>query len=135
MRWQVRHTRAVVWRNILTTSLAISSSLQRLEDTTKTIDTGVRDIKDFLQRLEMRAQTVPVLSALGTKDSDTMINFSRRCMEAAEISQPWTAISVEDWIKAGRWWRLKVEDQLVPSSCAEARGLTTGGTGTWSFVQ
>jgi hypothetical protein len=104
---------------MLTTSLAISSSLQRLEETTKTIDAGVREIKTFLQRAEMRARSVPVLSALGTEDSEAMINFSQRCMVAAEASQPWTAISIEDWIKAGRWWLLKVENQLVPLSRPE----------------
>jgi len=114
---------------MLMTSLAISSSLQRLEDTTKTIDTGVREIKTILQQTEMRARSVPVLSALGTGDSEAMINFSQRCMVAAEASRPWTDIGIEDWIKAGRWWLLKVESQPVPLSCPEARGLTTGGTG------
>jgi hypothetical protein len=115
---------------MLTTSLAISSSLQRLEETTKTIDVGVREIKTFLQRLEMRAWSVPLLSALGTEESEAMINFSQRCMLAAEVSQSWTSISIEDWIKAGWWWLLKVEDQPIPLPCQEVHGLTTGGAGT-----
>jgi hypothetical protein len=100
---------------MLKTTLAISSSLQRLEDTTKTIDAGVRELKSLLQRAEMRARSVPVLSALRTEDSIAMINFSQRCMEAAEVSQTWEKISVDDWIKAGRWWLLKVDTSQHPN--------------------
>ena len=29
-------------------------------------------------------------------------------MKSAEISGPWAAIGIDQWIQAGRWWLLKV---------------------------
>jgi len=49
-----------------------------------------------------------MVSALDSADSAAKIDFSQRCMQAAKSSQRWTVIGIEDWIKAGRWWLLKV---------------------------
>lgn len=91
---------------------AIRSSLQRLEATTQSIDAGVQEIKTFLKRAQAGDLLLPVASALADADSMARIDFSRRCMEAAETAQRWTAISIEDWIKAGRWWLLNVRFNL-----------------------
>jgi hypothetical protein len=92
----------------LATDLGCSSSLQRLESTTNSIDAGVQEIKSFLKRADTGMALPPVASAPSTVDSSVRIGFSERCMKAAEISQRWTAIGIEDWIRAGRWWLLRV---------------------------
>jgi hypothetical protein len=97
--------------HMLTALLECSSSLQRLEDTTNSIDVGVQEIKTFLKRTDTRKLSPPLALAPDAVDSSARVDFSEKCMKAAEISQRWTAIGIEEWIKAGRWWLLRVRIQ------------------------
>ncbi|KAA8911289.1 ankyrin repeat-containing domain protein [Sphaerosporella brunnea] len=86
-----------------------NSSLQRLQSATKKIDDGVNEIKGFLQRRD----SLPTLSNNLPGDTGLIrISMSQRFMKVAEVSQSWSAIGIEDWIHAGRWWLLKSQMEL-----------------------
>ncbi|KAF8459290.1 hypothetical protein BDZ91DRAFT_700866 [Kalaharituber pfeilii] len=89
-----------------------NSSLQRIENTTKAIDDGIHQLKGFIQqgRKGSLSPNPPVVSVPCNVDDFDSVAFSEQCMLAAEASQPWTAISIADWIKAGRWWLLRVRN-------------------------
>ncbi|KAF8453062.1 hypothetical protein BDZ91DRAFT_686858, partial [Kalaharituber pfeilii] len=97
-----------------------NSSLERIERSTKAIDAGVQELKVFLQSAQAGSLSPnpPLVSAQpgsGVANFDKLA-FGEQCMRSAEILQPWTTIGIEDWIKAGRWWLLKVSDFLL---CAQ----------------
>lgn len=100
-----------------------SSSLQRIEKNTKALDDGLQEVKEFLQIAQSATLSpvkAPVLSATCAIDKSTKIAFSERCMRAAEISQRWIAIGIEDWIKAGKWWLLMARMQLQRAPVGES---------------
>lgn len=82
-----------------------SSSLRSVETTTRRIEDAVTGIKD---KLTSGPLALPVASGPSTLDKFTLLSFSEQCFKAAEITQRWTAIGIEEWIKAGRWWIMKV---------------------------
>lgn len=83
-----------------------SSSLQRLEETTRRIGDGVDEIKSFLYRAD--TGELPVVSAPSGVDRVSRLRFSEKCLEAAEISHRWFMIGIQEWINVGRWWFLRV---------------------------
>jgi hypothetical protein len=85
-----------------------SSSLEQLESTAHSIEAGVQEIKCFLKHIDTGKVSLPVESAPDTVDGSAGIPFSEQWMKSAEVSQRWTAIGIEDWIRAGRWWILRV---------------------------
>lgn len=90
-----------------------SSSLQRIENTTKTIDDELQKLKTFLKRAQSGTlvPNAPVATA-SVLDKSSRLAFSAQCMKAAEISHRWLAIGIDEWIKAGRWWLLRAHFEL-----------------------
>lgn len=84
-----------------------SQSLENLAAITALIESVVQSIK---QSNVYPADThqIPVAKQPATFDTMTLLDFSQKCFEVVEISQRWIAIGIEDWIKAGRWWLLRV---------------------------
>ncbi|KAF8460107.1 hypothetical protein BDZ91DRAFT_833254 [Kalaharituber pfeilii] len=87
------------------------SSLQRIEKATHEIDNGLRELKGYLRRVPT-GSLAPSLTAPAAPDTFFRNTFSERCMKLAQVTQPWTAIGVEEWIKAGRWWLLRAGAEL-----------------------
>ena len=75
----------------------------------------VDKIQDMINALPV---SNPMLSAIEEKRS--RITLSQAFMREAEKARPWTAISFNDWLSAGRWWLLKAQSKLY----TEATSLT-----------
>lgn len=89
-------------------NLTISSSLQRIESTTKSINDGLHHLTAHLRR----AQTIAPIATASTLDDSARIAFSAECMKGAEIAHRWLTIGVDEWIRAGRWWLLKAQFEM-----------------------
>jgi len=93
--------------------IKFSSSLQRIERTTQSIETGLEQLKIFLRRAEtgnLHAKA-PLLSSSAVEVS-ARIQFNEQCMKAAEVSQRWFAIGIDEWLNAGMWWLLMAKTDL-----------------------
>jgi hypothetical protein len=91
--------------------------LKRIESSTKALEANVLDIKDCI-RASVRNQSnqssiPPIVSVVG--DEVFKVSLSAAFMKHAESSQPWSSIGVDLWIRAGRWWLLKVS----PCRCCQ----------------
>ena len=75
---------------------------------------NVDRIQDMINALPV---SNPMLSAVEERRSQ--ITLSQAFMKEAEKLRPWTAISFDDWLAAGRWWLLKAQSKLY----AEASSL------------
>jgi hypothetical protein len=42
-------------------------------------------------------------------DEAFKFSFSETLMTYAEALQPWSTIGLDQWVRAGRWWLLKVQ--------------------------
>lgn len=71
------------------------------------IENAVLEIRN---RVNTGSFAFPIVVSLTPNAVGNMerISFGQKCFQAAEIWQRWTAIGIEDWIKAGRWWVLRV---------------------------
>jgi hypothetical protein len=93
---------------------ASSSSLNRIESSTRAIETDVTEIKDYIRasfRIKDNQSSEPPLVSV-VDDEVFKISLSATLMKNAEVSQPWSAIGVDQWIQAGKWWLLKVGSDL-----------------------
>ena len=68
---------------------------------------NVDTIKELINALPV---SNPLLSAIEEKRSQIIL--SQAFMKEAEKLRPWTAISFDDWLAAGKWWLLKAQMQL-----------------------
>ncbi|KAI9772340.1 MAG: hypothetical protein M1840_001089 [Geoglossum simile] len=99
--------------NLLLTSVG-NSSLNRIESSTRALETDVTEIKGYI-RASSRTQgnqssEPPLVSVAG--DEIFRISLSAALMKNAEVLQPWSAIGIEQWIQAGKWWLLKSQMEL-----------------------
>ena len=83
-----------------------NSSLQRIETATKTLESDVRAIKDYVS--SNVAGNIPILSQSAIEDEDFRLTLSARFLESSEKLDRWTAIGIEQWIGCGHWWLTKV---------------------------
>jgi hypothetical protein len=87
-----------------------SSSLNRIESSTKALEIDVIEIKTYIRassgNLNSQASGPPSVSVVD--DEMFKISLSAILMGNAEVLQPWNTIGVDQWIQAGRWWLLKV---------------------------
>jgi hypothetical protein len=83
-----------------------SSSLERIESSTRVLENDIGEIKGYIRASskneDNHSSTTPLISLV----DDELL--SATLMKNAEIWQPWNAIGADRWIKAGRWWLLKV---------------------------
>lgn len=54
----------------------------------------------------------PLLNA--PLDEEDRAALSAVFLRSAEIgNRPWASIAIDDWLQAGKWWLLKVPDELM----------------------
>ncbi|KAF8249029.1 ankyrin [Wilcoxina mikolae CBS 423.85] len=119
--------------SLLLTS-AGNSSLQRLESTSQKIESGVNEIKDYLQRSGTGDLSSPPTVTASVGDNLSKISFSQILMRNAEITSKWTSIGIEDWIRAGRWWLLKSQMELHSSNAVSRQGYLNLIKASWILV-
>lgn len=90
-----------------------SSSLQRIESSNQRLERRFSRIDELVQKFEsQRSPETPSISAVKDKALKKPL-LSAKLMENAEVGKRrWSAIGVDEWIQAGRWWLLKVKLQL-----------------------
>jgi hypothetical protein len=96
-----------------TLTFSTSSSLARIESTTKVVEANIIEIKDYIQvsvaQQSEKFTKVPVLSAkVDSGDAICLAIINAGLMKHAENFQPWSSIGIDRWIHAGWWWLLKV---------------------------
>lgn len=80
-----------------------SSSLQRIESSTMRLERRFSQIGEFIQKVE----GTPIISGVNRAFKTPLL--SAELMKNAEVGRRrWSAIGVDEWIQAGRWWLLKV---------------------------
>lgn len=90
--------------------LNCSSSLKRIESSTKALEIDVMEIKGYIRaspRSNVNKSPGPPLVSI-VDDEVFKISLSTAMMKNAETLQPWSAIGADRWIQAGRWWLMKV---------------------------
>jgi hypothetical protein len=112
---------------ILTVCLLGSSSLARLESTTKVVDANIAEIKDYM-RVSMDQQKdkfskPPAISMATDEDMTCLFLINAGFMKHAEALGPWTAIGIDRWIQAGHWWLLKAQMGLDKASSGDSMSL------------
>jgi hypothetical protein len=98
----------LLYANILTYTM-ISSSLNRIEKSTRALEDDVVEIKGYIKASSSgrnQSSEPPTLSAVD--DEIFKISLSATLMKNAEVLQPWNTIGANQWIQAGRWWLLRV---------------------------
>ncbi|KAI5782027.1 hypothetical protein DFH27DRAFT_488153 [Peziza echinospora] len=108
--------------NLLLTS-AGNSSLQRIESAHNRFEEKLSQIDHHLQKIGTQKDTTspdtPILSVLQNPV------LSATFMKNAEIgNRRWSAIGIDEWIQAGRWWLLK----------SQTKSLTTQGSSTQAYA-
>lgn len=90
-----------------------SSSLQRLEATNRKLERRFSEIKGFIHKFGTEAET-PQLSTVDAKTPKILLmHLNTALMKSAEAGErKWSAIGVDEWIQAGRWWLMKVGFQI-----------------------
>ena len=87
-----------------------SSSLKRIESSTRALETDVMEIKGYIQASskthDKQFSSLPLVSVVD--DEIFKISLSAVLMKNAEVLQPWNTIGADQWIQAGRWWLMKV---------------------------
>lgn len=92
-----------------------SSSLQRIEETNVRLERRFSEIGDLIQKFGTASSSDPTLSAVNIKTSKiSLLHLNAALMKNAEVGQrKWSAIGVDEWIQAGRWWMMKVGFQSM----------------------
>ncbi|KAI5840126.1 hypothetical protein DFP73DRAFT_197664 [Morchella snyderi] len=98
--------------NLLLTSCA-NSSLQRIESSNQRLERRFCRIDELVQKFESQGSPEnPSISAINHKALKKTL-LSAKLMENAEVGKRrWSAIGVDEWIQAGRWWLLKSQSDL-----------------------
>ncbi|KAG8525740.1 uncharacterized protein KY384_000500 [Bacidia gigantensis] len=90
-----------------------NSSLQRIQDSTNTLEGDVQQIRILISSQQKRDDVLsPSLSLV--EDSLVRSSLSARLLKNAEVSQPWSSIGVSQWIDTGRWWLQGSRLELYP---------------------
>lgn len=71
------------------------------------VDKGVNEIKAMIQSPQPSGSKAPMVSAIGN-DRLFAVSLTLELIKNAEVRRGWSAIGVDDWIQAGRWWLMKV---------------------------
>lgn len=92
------------------TLIFISSSLERLEITTKGMMKDVAEIKGYMHSLTSKSQSPSFsLPSIVNGGGDMFLDaIAATLMKNAERLQPWNTVGADVWIQNGRWWLLKV---------------------------
>lgn len=101
-----------------------SSSLERLESSHVRLERKLTEIGKYVQKIGQGSTETPTISTNENEGFGTPL-LNRALMKNAEIGQRrWSSIGVDEWIQAGRWWLLKVDDALLnPISSLTIHGL------------
>jgi hypothetical protein len=89
--------------------------LGRIEAVNRRIENGISEIKAIVQRTMTTSRDsgdrvilelthILFVFRIHYAEAANMVNR----MEKAQITAKWSSIGIDDWIKAGRWWLLKV---------------------------
>lgn len=108
-----------------------SSSLGRIETSTKTLESDIADIKSHLQTSHDKNNNTPPLASM-VEDEIYKLSLSAELMKNAEILQPWSSISVEKWAQSGKWWLLRV--RKLPTSCFLEKICLFSNRLNWNFM-
>jgi hypothetical protein len=86
-----------------------SSSLQRLESSNKKLERRFSQIEVLIGEVGKNTSAdYPEISAIPNTTSKLSL-LSAGLMGAAEDGRrKWSAIGVDEWIEAGKWWLIKV---------------------------
>ena len=85
-----------------------SSSLQQLQSTGQRLERRFSQIEILIEQGGASAPSDPQVSAV-TGGVSNMNLLSDGLMKYAEGGgRKWSAIGVDDWIEAGKWWLMKV---------------------------
>ena len=86
-----------------------SSSLQQLQMANKKLERELGEIKVLIERGGSSSSIDPPLVSGVTGGLRDMSLLSAELMKQAEQGgRKWSAIGVDDWIEAGKWWLMKV---------------------------
>ncbi|RPB07542.1 hypothetical protein P167DRAFT_495646 [Morchella conica CCBAS932] len=107
--------------NLLLTSCG-NSSLQRIESSTQKLERRFSRIDELVQKFESQGSPeAPSISAVNDKALKKTL-LSMKLMENAEVGKRrWSAIGVDEWIQAGRWWLLKSQSDLSAGLASDGR--------------
>ena len=86
-----------------------SSSLQQLQLSNQKLERRFSQIEILIDRGGTSASTdPPVISAAAGGLSNMRLLSAGLMKQAEEGGRKWSAIGVDDWIEAGKWWLMKV---------------------------
>ena len=98
-----------VQRNTRSIKNHFSSSLRQLQSASQKLERELSEIKSLIEQGEGGASTGPSLISGAAGGSRRMSLLSAELMEQAEEGErKWSAIGLDDWIEAGKWWLMKV---------------------------
>jgi hypothetical protein len=92
-------------------NIELSSSLRLLEEAAGTLETDIAGIKDLIKENAPEVRRIEhslIISELVVDDEPLPATLRIKLMQKAEASRPWLAVGLEEWIRIGRWWLLKV---------------------------
>ena len=85
-----------------------SSSLQQLQMANQRLERELNEIKILVGRCGGASVDPPLVSAVTGGLRDMSLLSAELMKQAEQGGRKWSAIGVDDWIEAGKWWLMKV---------------------------
>jgi len=98
--------------------------LERIEKQQTATDIKLEELRDAMIG-DRSSRENPLLKA--PLKEEVRAELSAAFLRHAEIgNRPWASIGIDDWLQAGKWWLLKVPDELKIESHSGLTSITTG---------
>ena len=112
--WKVRPDSYHVQSNMHSTKNYYSSSLQQLQSTSQRLERRFTQIETLIKEGGASTSTgPPQISTVARGLSDLSLLSDGLMKYAEEGGRKWSAIGVDEWIEAGKWWLMKVLAPLL----------------------